>query len=151
MSQNLEDLVQEYKDFYRDKINDNKNNIVTSFLNKNFDEIKPLMDKNEKLQQSGFQHAIGLAHTLLKVQKYETNPNKMHQVFNKQFEHIETICEADSAVDSRIGPTQTIDHTVYKRLKCRRLEPLELGKTREQIKAAAMIESAYERDGEAAL
>lgn len=49
MSQNLDELIQEYKDFYRDKINENKNNIVTSFLQKDFDAIRPLMLKNEKL------------------------------------------------------------------------------------------------------
>lgn len=151
MSQNLEDLVQEYKDFYRDKINDNKNNIVTSFLNKNFDEIKPLMDKNEKLQQSGFQHAIGLAHTLLKVQKYETNPNKMHQVFNKQFEHIDDICDADTAYETRIGPSTLVNQTVFKKIKCRDMNPIKLGEERAKIKADAIIESAYEKDGEARL
>ena len=67
LASDLEGLIQEYKDFYRDKINENKNNIVTSFLHKDFDDIRPLMDKNEKLTSSGFQHSIGLAHTILQV------------------------------------------------------------------------------------
>ena len=52
--QNLEDLIAEYRSFYKDKINDNKNNIVTSFLNRDFDKIHPLMKKNEKLSSAGF-------------------------------------------------------------------------------------------------
>ena len=54
MSEQLEDLVQEYKDFFNDKINENKNNIVTSFVHRDFDKIHPLMQRNEVLQQSGF-------------------------------------------------------------------------------------------------
>jgi len=81
--QNLEDLIRLYQDFYRDKINENKNNIVTGFLHRDFDKIKPLMKKNEKLSSSGFQHAIQLAHTVLQIHQYENNSVKMHQVFNK--------------------------------------------------------------------
>ena len=79
----MEGLITDYKDFYRDKINENKNNIVTSFLHRDFDNIRPLMQKNEKLTSSGFQHAISLAQTVLQIHKFETNPVKMHQVFNK--------------------------------------------------------------------
>ena len=43
MSEQLEELVQEYKDFFNDKINENKNNIVTSFVERDFDKIHPLM------------------------------------------------------------------------------------------------------------
>ena len=87
--QNLEDLITEYKNFYKDKINENKNNIVTSFLNRDFDKIHPLMKKNEKLTSAGFQHAISLAHTVLQIHKFEIDPLRMHTVFNKQFEHID--------------------------------------------------------------
>ena len=50
MGSYLEDLIQEYKVFYNDKINENKNSIVESFLRKDgkeFDLIRPLMIKNE--------------------------------------------------------------------------------------------------------
>lgn len=33
----------------------------------------------------------------------------MHQVFNKQFDHIDTICDADSAFETKIGPTNLIN------------------------------------------
>lgn len=68
---------------------------MTSFLHKDFDDIRPLMDKNEKLTSSGFQHGISLAHTILQVHQFETLPVKMHHVFNKQFEHIDAICDMD--------------------------------------------------------
>ena len=56
---------------------------MTSFLRCEFDNIRPLMQKNEKLTSSGFQHGISLAHTILQIHKFETNPRKMHDVFNK--------------------------------------------------------------------
>ena len=78
MSSNLEELINKYKDFYNDEVNSNKNEIVQSFLNRDFENINPLMKTNEKLSTSGFTHAIQLAHTILKVHKYETDVPKMH-------------------------------------------------------------------------
>lgn len=49
MKTDLEKLIVEYKDYYRDKINENKNNIVTDFVSRDFDDIHPLMKKNETL------------------------------------------------------------------------------------------------------
>ena len=54
LGRNLDDLIQEYTSFYRDKINENKNSIVTSFLHRDFEKIHPLMIKNDKLTSSGF-------------------------------------------------------------------------------------------------
>ena len=54
LGQNMEELVQEYQDFFKDKVNENKNGIVTSLLSRDFEKISPLMQKNEKLAQSGF-------------------------------------------------------------------------------------------------
>ena len=34
--ENLEDLLSEYKDFFRDRVNENKNSIVTSFIDRDF-------------------------------------------------------------------------------------------------------------------
>ena len=69
-------------------------------------------------------------------------------MFNKQFEHIDTICEADMAYETRIGPTQLVDQIVFKRIHARSMRPLKLGQSREKIKAEAIIESAYDKDGE---
>ena len=49
MHENLESILSEYKDFYRDKINENKNMIVTGFLHREFDCIWALMRENEQL------------------------------------------------------------------------------------------------------
>ena len=65
MNAQLESLITEYKDFYREKIHENKNQIVTSFVTKDFEKIHPLIKKNEKLTSSGFQHAISIAYTIL--------------------------------------------------------------------------------------
>lgn len=72
----------------------------------------------------------------------------MHQVFNKQFEHIDQICDADTAYETRIGPSTLVDQTVFKKIKCKGFKPLVLGQPREKIKAEAIIEAAYEKDGE---
>ena len=40
------------------------NNIVNYYEMKDFEEVHPLMTKNEILGQSGLQHAVGLAYTL---------------------------------------------------------------------------------------
>ena len=58
MNEALEELIQEYKDFYRDKINENKNAIVTGFLERDFENIWSLMQDNEKKAGEGFHHTI---------------------------------------------------------------------------------------------
>jgi len=35
----MTDLISHFKDFYKDKVNENKNKIVTSFLHKDFENI----------------------------------------------------------------------------------------------------------------
>ena len=76
---------------------------------------------------AGFQHAISLAHTILQVHKFETSPNKMHQVFNKQFDHIDQICDADTAYETKIGPSTLVDQTVFKKIRGKDYKPLLLG------------------------
>ena len=39
MNDALDELISQYKDFYRDKINENKNTIVHSFLQRDFEKI----------------------------------------------------------------------------------------------------------------
>lgn len=57
----ISDIIGHFKNFYKDKINENKNQIVTSFLKKNFEVIHVLQSKNEDLNKSGFYATIGLA------------------------------------------------------------------------------------------
>ena len=65
MTEQLDSLITEFQNFFKDRVNDNKNEIVRAFADRNFDVINPLMQKNEKLHQSGFQQAIGLAKTVI--------------------------------------------------------------------------------------
>lgn len=50
----MEELIKDYKDFYKDKINENKNKIVTSYLEREFNKIYPIMKTNEALINSNF-------------------------------------------------------------------------------------------------
>ena len=72
---------------------------MESFLKadgKEFNNIQPMMDKNEKLEHSGFHYAMNLSDTILQMHKVETNTTKMHNIFNTQFKStIDTICESD--------------------------------------------------------
>jgi hypothetical protein len=38
----MSELIGHFKDFYKDKVNENKNKIVTSFLHKDFENIHSL-------------------------------------------------------------------------------------------------------------
>ena len=84
----LEELLFEYKDFYRDKVNSNKNKIVTAFLQKDFEIIWPKMKENETISRLGFQHTIALAQTVIRCGKFVVQPQLIHQIFNKQFDHV---------------------------------------------------------------
>ena len=78
MNEALDELISQYKDFYRDKINENKNTIVHSFLTRDFEKIQPTMEKNDHLSKSGFQHAIGIGETIMSIGKFATQPAKLN-------------------------------------------------------------------------
>jgi len=63
----MNELIGNFKDFYKDKVNENKNKIVTSFLNRDFENIHSLQQKNDELNSSGFQATIGLAQIILQL------------------------------------------------------------------------------------
>jgi len=46
---------------------ENKNMIVDHYVKREFEEIQPLMQQNEKLSGSNFQNAISLASTVLQM------------------------------------------------------------------------------------
>ena len=60
MYDSLTDAMSEYHDFFRDKVNENKNKIVTSFINRDFDAIWPIMQENKKYEESGFPMVLAL-------------------------------------------------------------------------------------------
>ena len=127
MNDALDELISQQKDFYRDKINENKNLIVQSFLQRDFEKIQPTMEKNEHLSKSGFQHAIGIGETILAIGKYATVPAKLNQVFTKQFDHIDVICDTEYNFNSRVMPSATFDQRILKTLRLQDIKPLKLG------------------------
>lgn len=50
----LDQVIKKYRGYYKTHIFDNKNSMVSSFKNKDFDKILPLMQHNEKLEQARF-------------------------------------------------------------------------------------------------
>ena len=54
MSDQLGALITDFEEHYRDGVNANKNRIVTAFAERDFEAVNPLMEKNDKLQRSGF-------------------------------------------------------------------------------------------------
>ena len=67
------------------------------------------------------------------MHKCETTPLKMHQVFNKQFEHIDQICDAEKLAETKGGAAPQATPTVLKLIKFRRVKPLKIGQPRELI------------------
>lgn len=43
MQDQLEALIAEFQNYYRDRVNDNKNDIVRAFADRDFEVINPLM------------------------------------------------------------------------------------------------------------
>lgn len=72
-----EELLKDYSDFYKDKTNENKNKIVTSYLARDFESIRPLMLKNEQLIGSNFLTTVKLAQAVQAIQKNVINPNRI--------------------------------------------------------------------------
>lgn len=54
----MDELLNEQKTFFQDKINENKNKVVTSFLSRNFQAIYPLLQHNEVLSRSQFHDTV---------------------------------------------------------------------------------------------
>ena len=69
MINELETMITNQQTFFKDRINDNKNEIVRAFASRNFDVIHPLTKKNDRLSVSGFQQAVSLAKTVTQCNK----------------------------------------------------------------------------------
>jgi hypothetical protein len=88
----LAELVENYTDYYRDKINDNKNRITKAFHNRDFDIVYPTLQANERVQNAPFQRTISIGQTMCDINANISNVTKIHNIFNKEFKHIETAC-----------------------------------------------------------
>lgn len=71
-------------------------------------------------------------------------------MFNKQFEQIDKICDRELAHEVTLGPPEErpVERLMFKNLIRRNFHPIKLGQTREKLKEDALIEAAYEKDGD---
>lgn len=145
--QHLADLAKQFKDYFKDQINENKNKIVSAFCAKEFDKVKGLARKNTELERSGFATAVGLTSVLQHMGKYSTNSIKLHQIFSKHFGIVESICNSDTLYESTL-PKEAVECTVLKNLRDKDLKPMMLNQDRSEIRAEALLESAFTPDGE---
>ena len=109
MHDDLAELIEQYQDFYKNKFNENTDNIIELYKSCDFVNIRPLMLKNEKLNIAGFQHALSLARTMQQLQRDVTSRVKIEHVLNKEFDHIDLICENDVAYEKKIGPSTLVN------------------------------------------
>ena len=71
----------------------------------------------------------------------------MHQVFNKQFEHIDVLCDTDVSFEAHAAPSQQIDHVVFKNLRTKDMKSIKLYEPREKIRDEVILESVYDETG----
>ena len=101
--------------------------IEQRFRNKDFEKISPLIDRNKELKESGFKQAISFAKSMLDVRANETNPLKMHLVFDKKFETIEMLCDLNPPPDTIYEYRIPIDQMIFKKIQTKNLQPVTLG------------------------
>ena len=143
----LAELVENYTDYYRDKVNENKNSIVKSFLMRDFDKIHPIMQQNDKVMTAPFQRTIGVGQTMCQINNNIEDVPSIHTVFNTNFSHIEQVCsnEFDEGFITEKNPLEESKRIIArKNFQIKNLSPLEgLGKTRETLKKEEVIDAPY--------
>ena len=63
----LENICENYADYYRDRINVNQNTIVQNFLDRNFEDVLPCIQRNEHYIFSPFQKTISLGKSICEI------------------------------------------------------------------------------------
>ena len=63
----------------------------------------------------------------MSIGKYATVPAKLNQVFSKQFDHVDVICDTEYNFNSRVMPSATFDQRILKTLRLKDIKPLKLG------------------------
>lgn len=71
----------------------------------------------------------------------------MHQMFNKQFSHIDEICDADKLVEQRFNPNAMSDQPAKKKLKVKSFKPINFGVDRKVLLEEACLDADYEPGG----
>ena len=87
------------------------------------------MKRNEQLAGSNFQNAISLAKTVLQMHQNENAPLQMHQVFNKQFDDVEFICDREPSHEIQLGAPEErpMEKIIFKKLLAKNFQPIKLG------------------------
>ena len=69
---------------------------------------------------------MALSKTITQCNKYSVDVVQMHQVFNKQFKHIEEICDTDISFEATAAPQNLVDQVIFKTLRTQNMKPLKL-------------------------
>ena len=89
------------------------------------------------------------AAAFIQNQNHLLDSAKTFAYFNKQFGDIDAISEAEAQPEFRFTPPETpIDPKVRTNLIGKELKPLKLGLSRDELKAAALIETSYQTGAE---
>lgn len=147
----LAELTEDYADFYRDKVNTNKNEIVDNFKSRQFEKIHPLMATNDKVVNAPFQRTIGVGQTFADLNKNIQDVPAIHTIFNTQFDHIVRACgnEFDEGFIIEKDPYEERQQLIAKKIPpFKTVAPIEnVGKTREHIRHEEVINAPYEEKG----
>jgi hypothetical protein len=68
-------------------------------------------------------------------------------MFNKDFKHIDEICETDTLHEARFSTDGLPDTEMIRELEVKKVDPVPMGKTREQIREEALLDALYVPDG----
>jgi hypothetical protein len=144
----LDELVENYEDYYRDRSEKNKNKVTTAFFERNFDIIHPTLQINDKVIQAPLKRTIGLGGTMCEIKKNIMNVPLIHTTFNENFKHIENICsnEFDEGFIVEKDPYEEVKKVIArKNFVVKDLRPLaNLNKSRSYLNKQEVISAPYE-------
>jgi len=85
------------------------------------------MQRNELFEQSPLLPAIKMIPTLHTAMTQMNVSLTMHHMFNKQFSHVDEICDSDKLIEQRFNPNALSDQPAKKTLKVKSLQPITFG------------------------
>ena len=145
--ESLEELVSEYCEYFPKKVLGCKNELVQKYTRRNFEDIHSQIQTCEQFEANVlWQHfKVARAAAFIQNQSHLLDSAKTFAYFNKQFGDIDAISEAEAQPEFRFTPPETpIDPKVRTNLIGKELKPLKLGLSRDDLKAAALIETSYQ-------
>jgi hypothetical protein len=146
-------MVENYQDYFRDKLAHNQNTLVELFNDRDMAKVLPLIHSNKEFAQSPFRDTISFVRTLGDIVKQLDRGDKgvkeIHLLFNKEFGHIDdviTSCDKDEGFILPRDPYEVRTREIpSKRFKSKDIGPLEyIGCERPIIKKYECIAHPYE-------